>query len=648
MNGPYWGKILCINLSKGSISQESLDENIFRDFLGGYGLAVRYIFENQKGGVDPLGEENILAFAPGLLSGTGIPFSSRCAIAAKSPLTGTWGDSNFGGFMAEEIRKAGYDAIFIRGKSHHPVYLWIKDNKAELRSAERLWGKDTYQAQEIIREETGEPRAAIASIGPAGEKGSLLSCIIHDEGRAAGRSGLGAVMGSKNLKAIAIKGNQEITLMNTKALERIKTKLYISCSPDPGHLDSLFTAMGSKIAPRLGKRSLALVQKLIAKQNMGLKMWHEFGTSMGLARSVSTGDAPIKNWNSQAAKEFPKEMAAKISDRNVVRFNIDKYACASCPVACGAVVSSASASFPVTRGRRPEYEALAGLGSQVLNSDIESLIKAYDLCNRYGMDVIETGTTISLAMEFSEKGLISKEKAQGFQLRWGNGKELVKLVELMGKREGFGALLADGVAIAANHLSPASKDGVIHIHGQSPGFHHPQVSPSLATSFVADPTPGRHTAGNRMGQEMWDSSFPLKEIKVPSPPFNHPGDRGQAQKILSNWAQVIHCLGLCVFSAGFGELPYMDLVNVPTGWDLSQQELLLCGERIQTLRHLFNVREGLRPKDFILPSRLLTNEQAREEYSIGIKEYYLSMGWNPETGAVNEKELKILGLEKLV
>ena len=451
MLGGYAGKILFVNLSKGSISEELLPEQVCREFVGGYGLGIRVLYEKMKARVAPLGEENMLGIVTGVLTATSVPGSGRYGVVTKSPLTGAWSESNAGGTFGPELKTAGYDAIFFSGISPKPVYLLIRDGKAELRDASGLWGKDTYETEECIQNETGDNKLKVACIGPAGEAKSLLAGIVNERGRIAARGGAGAVMGSKNLKAIAVRGGTH--------------KMGIA------HRDRLKETQS---------RFLSVI-----KASDFAKGLTAAGTGGALSFLVSIGDSPVKNWRLTGTDSMPT--AAKLDSANMDKYKKSAYACQACPIRCGAIIEQREGPFAIPgETHRPEYESISALGSLLMNDNLEAVIKANDICNRYGIDTISTGTAIAFAMECYENGLITKEDTDGMDLTWGNADAIVALTEKIAKREGFGAVLADGPTIAAERVGKGSEKYAVAVRGKGLPFHDPRMSPAGGTAFIAD------------------------------------------------------------------------------------------------------------------------------------------------------------------
>ncbi|MBM3131755.1 MAG: aldehyde ferredoxin oxidoreductase family protein, partial [Chloroflexi bacterium] len=553
MTGGYMGRILFVNLSTGELRAETPDERLLKDFIGGYGLGARILYERQKGGVDPLGPQNTLGFTTGPLTGIRGFFGSRFTVVGKSPLTGTWGDANCGGDFGPKMRFAGFDAVFVTGASPSPVYLAINNGKPELKKAGHLWSMDSHETEDILESELGKG-VSVASIGPAGEKRSLISCVMNDRGRAAGRSGLGAVIGSKNLKAIAVTGTMEVPVADSrKAAEMARDYR--------------------------GKLS-----------GMMYEMFRQFGTAAGLSMCVLIGDSPVKNWAGVSA-DFPN--SAAISDQKVLDLVEKKYACWGCPIACGALMKVGKEYRYAAGAHRPEYETLSSFGALCLNDNLESIIRANDICNRYGLDTISAGATIAFAIECFESGLLSAGDTDGIELRWGNHQAIVDMTEKLAKREGFGAVLADGVKRAAQRIGRGLERFAVHVHGQELPMHDPRLAPSWACAYQGDPTPGRHTQG---GLALYEMGSPPPEWLPPMDKYTYTG-KGPFEAMIRNSLHAMNASGMCSFHAA--SLPpdaMPNLIAAATGWDFGFQTVLTVGERIANMRQCFNVREGLKPK----------------------------------------------------
>jgi aldehyde:ferredoxin oxidoreductase len=620
MAGGFMGKILWVDLGSGKLWDEALPEQMYRRYIGGYGIAAALAYERQRAGVDALGPENLLTFATGLLTGSGAPSACRFAVAGKSPLTGTWGDASCGGHFGAELKGTGYDAVVVRGTAAQPVYLSIVEGRATLRDARGLWGQDATATEDTLQAELGEPEARVVCIGPAGEKRSLIAAVMHDDGRAAGRSGLGAVMGAKRLKAIAVRGTRPIPVADKQRLAELR---------------SAFLAFVKESGPPISK------------------ILPQYGTAGNVANNLTLGASGVRNWALAGREAFPE--VEQITGDNVIKYQLRRYACERCSIACGGIFDVPEGPYPVRMGHKPEYETLAGFGTLCLNPNVESIVKSNELCNLYGVDTISASTVVAFALECYEHGILTQEQADGLELTWGNHQAIVALTEKICRREGIGDVLADGVKVAAERIGRGAERFAIHIHGQEPGYHDAKLCPSRGTAYVADPTPGRHTAGGAATAEFGRATAPQPGIDLPKIERYQYTGKGEVQAAWSNHKQIVEASGLCIMPSNWG-YRLDQFVAAVSGWDFTVEELLLTGERIQTLRHAFNVREGLRPADFKLPDRLIGKPPLTSGPTAGVtididtlvREYYQAMAWDVETGVPSPDRLQKLGLSELV
>ena len=608
MAGGYMGKVLFVDLSKGELKDEALDEKLCREFIGGYGIGARIIYSRQKAGVDPLGPDNTLGILTGPFTGSPVLSGTRYTVVGKSPLTGGWGDANSGGDFGPYLKFAGYDSLFFTGASPKPVYLFIKDGKAELRDAAHLWGKDSFETEDIIKAELGK-EAHVTCIGPSGENLSFISCIMNNKGRAAGRSGLGAVMGSKKLKAVAVIGNMKIPLADEKKAKELRRKYM-------GELKEPFVSL-----------------------------FRDTGTPGITADSAHNGDSPVKNWGGVGIRDFPN--VKPINGDNVINLQSRKYACWRCRFGCGGHMKAGTEYQYEAGAHKPEYETLCMFGTNCLNDNLESIIKANDICNRYGLDTISAGATISFTIECYENGILTNADTDGIEMTWGNHKSIVAMTEKLAKREGFGAVLADGVKAAAERIGKESEKYAMHIHGQEYPAHDPKLGYHFATTYKLDPTPGRHTQGQ---EGLKPPGLPIADFDAKS--FS---GRREAHKIASSHHNVMTSAGMCEFM--YWSLPTANAIheflNAVTGWDMTMDELLKTGERIQNIRQAFNLREGLNPLEFKVPDRVLGRPAQKEgpvagvtvDEDIMIKEYLATMDWDTKSAKPSKKKLLELGLE---
>lgn len=606
----YMGKMLMVDLDKNELKDEVLEEKLCRQFIGGYGLGARIIYRRQRAGVDPLGPGNILGFVTGPFTGTPALSGTRFTVVGKSPLTGGWGDANSGGYFGAYLKFAGYDAVFFTGISEKPVYLFIDNGKAELRDAIHLWGRDTRQTEELLRSELGND-VEVACIGPSGEKLSLISAIVSRL-RTAARSGLGAVMGSKRLKAVVVRGKMRVPVADEKRTKELRRKYLGELG---GHI-----------------------------------VWLKpIGTPFLVVPGVQSGDSPAKNWGGVGVIDFPHP--EPIGADAVIERRSKKFACYLCPIGCGGYMRKGTGEYRYEAGaRRPEYETIAMFGTNCLNNNLESIIKVNDICDRYGLDTISAGAAVAFAIECFENGLITRKDTDGIELTWGNHRAIVALTEKIARREGLGDILADGVKRAAEKIGRGAEKFAIHVGGQELPAHDPKHSFHYATGYRLDPTPGRHFVGSELSKA---PAHPQGLL----PRFDHRSfaGRGQARRIGNNFHQVVTCSGMCLFVywAYPSPDPVAEFMRAVTGWEVTIEELLKTGERITNIRHAFNIREGLNPLNWKIPDRVLGRPPQREgplagitvDDDIMVKEYLAVMDWDLETAKPSKRKLLELGLD---
>jgi len=610
MKGGYAGKLLFVDLTKRTIKEEKLSEDLAKDFIGGRGIGARVLYDMMKPGADPLGPDNVLGFVTGPLTGAGVLFSGRYTVVCKSPVSGTWNDSNSGGFFGPELKKAGFDGVFIVGASEKPVYLWIKDGKAAIVDASRLWGKDTAETLEALIEETGEKKLRAAVIGPAGEQQSLMAAIINDEHRAAARGGPGAVMGSKNLKAVAVRGTGKVPVADPARVREINKTVVAALKTGP--MAAMMTVIGV------------------------------YGTPAGAGGSALSGDAPVKNWGGVGAVEFGEESAGKLTSLIFdAKYKTKKYSCANCPLGCGALYKVEDGKWPVGETSRPEYETVSAFGTICLNDDVEAILKCNYICNRYGLDTISVGATVAWAMECYENGLFSKEDTGGVELIWGNAEATVAITQAIADQRGFGKALALGSAAAAEKLGKGA-EYLQTVRGMELPMHDPKLGPGYARTYQCDPTPARHMNG---GLGMMQKMNPKPEN------YNVDGTGAQDLAVTCSM-EVFTASGLCLFGmfvAPPEALPAF--IEAVTGWSFTMQDLMKAGTRIMHMRQAFNLREGLKPADFVLPSRSVGEPAQTEGPLAGISidyetladNFFTAIHWDKQTGKPDRSSLEMLG-----
>ena len=623
MVGGYMGKILFVDLSNKKIEEEELDYDFARKYLGGYGISAKIMYDRMKAGVSVFDEDNIFGISAGPLTGAPLPVVSRYTTSGKSPLTNSWGDANGSGFFGPALKFCGYDNIFFRGISEEPVYLLLGIDKAEICDAKDIWGKDTYATEDIIKNKYGK-KAEIACIGPSGEKLSRLAGVSTAKGRIAARGGLGAVMGSKKLKGIVALGGKKITLARPDRIEELRKKYIKQIKDGYG-----FAAMYSST-----------------------------GTPGYIEAGALNGDSPVKNWYGIGLEELKN--TDEYNYENIEKYMTRKNSCYKCTMGSWAHVMVKEGPYALEEEtHRPEYESASALGSYLLNTNYESIIKCNDICNRYAIDTISTGATIAFAMKCYNEGIISKKDTDGIELTWGNHGSIVKMIEKLAKREGFGDLLADGVKIASEKIGRGSEKYAIHVGGQELPAHDPRFEPSMASIYKLDATPGRHT---QAAQYCLPPDLPeiLDGVDF-SFSFGNKRDiytgRAKAQKILSALDHCVNSLGMCLFGFLSTSANFMpECYSAITGWDVDLNELLTTGERIGTVRLAFTLREGINPAKLEFPDIALGippfKDGPTKDITVDIdlltREFCKEMDWDLKTCRPGKKKLKELGLEWLI
>ena len=612
--GGYTGKILRINLTDQTSKEEALPLEIAKDFIGGAGFGIKYLFDEVKGGTDPLGPDNKLIFASGPFSGTTIPCASRMSVTAKSPLTGAVGMALTGGYFPVELKFAGYDILIIEGKAEKPTYVWIKDGKVQFRSAKKVWGMKTTDCQQIIKNELNDQNVRIACIGPAGENLSRIACIIN-ELRAAGRKGLGAVMGSKNLKAIAIRGTGEVSIADK---EKFKTAR-----------DAFAKAM---------KESPVLYPQ-----------FSKLGTPMVVDHTCAIGIFPTKNFS--ATGEYAP--ADKIGVEVQLTRNVVSEHCYGCPVGCSQLKVAKAGPYAGILAEGPEYETFYSFGGETGVDNIDAIIAADRLADELGLDTMSAGVAIGFAMELYEKGILSPKETGGLKLNFGNDEAMLTVLRLMAYREGIGDLLADGVKAAAKKIGKGSEKYAMHVKGLELPAYDVRGAKAHGLNFATSYTGADHNRGYAF-QEIFGIPIPYAVDR-----FSAEG-KGK----LTKWNQDVRCATcdaptMCAFLLDMA-VPAIatqntaDLMEAVTGLKLSAEEVQTVGERINNLARAFNAREGFTRRDDTLPERLMTEPLkagaskghfiSKEELKKMLDEYYTERDWDVNTGTPRREKLTQLGL----
>ncbi len=646
----FFGKILWVDLTKDSLREEELSEKTFHQFIGGYGLGCKLLYERMSRHLNPLSPESIIGFFPGLLTSTAAPYSGRYMVVGKSPLTGTWGDANSGGNFGPAIKACGYDGILVSGKASEPVYLSIMEDEIKILDASDIWGKDIIETELILKKKHGNS-IKTAGIGQAGENLLKISGIANDRGRIAARSGLGAIMGSKNLKTIVLNGNKRVGIFDREKFMNL-IKEYNKTAKNKPLASMKKSFLGDMFGMVKSMRRLKLGN--IDAPNLMRTIYRNFGTSIGNTISAETGDSPIKNWLGIGMYDFPYKKSANLSSVNINEYKVKDYGCFSCPVQCGAILKISDLN--IEEMHIPEYETCCAFGSLLLNNDLHSIFQINDVCNRAAIDTISTGSTVAYAIECYENGLLSKKDTNGLELNWGDSKAILSLVHKMIKREGIGDLLADGVRIAIDKIGKESEPYAINSLGSEIPMHDPRYFNSLAFSYAYDPTPGRHTTASIDFAEIGAYDKFEQKLHLPRKRKHNEDRKLEAQIITTGFHQILSCAGMCMFSTSFGPYPFIDLLNALTGWNDDIDAYITTGLRIQTLRQAFTLREGIKLSQNELPDRIIGNPPSEKgpfkgktvEYKNFYRNYCIKMGWNPENGYPLKKTLEKLDLEFVV
>ena len=619
LNNAYMGKILRIDLSEGSLTEEPLCEDWAKLYIGGPGLATRYLYDLLPAGIDPLSPENPLIFMTGPLTGTASASASRYSVVSKSPQTGIWGQSNSGGTFGPALKRSGFDGIIFEGRSPVPVYLRILDGEAALYPADNLWGK-TVPETEALLQEACEAHAVVASIGPAGENQVRYAAIMNDTHRAAGRCGLGAVMGSKRLKAVVCAGKMPVRLADA-----------------PGFHEK-------------ARRQIDLLDESMLKVG-----FDAFGTNMVSDMVNVRGGYPVNNWQEGVFEHIEEVNAQALTDKVLV----DGVACFACPVACGRGTEIRSGKYKGQRGEGPEYETTSTLGPMCGVHDMESITMANYLCNAYGLDTISTGASIAFAMEAYEKEILTPLQTGGLALRFGDADMVVTLVEKIARREGIGDLIAEGSRRMAEHLGEGSAHFAMQVKGLELPAYDPRAAKITGLGYVTANRGGDHMSAYVQGPTFIDMPFLIVDESSIRDPFVANPQEAKVVVDLENALTMLDALGGCKF---MGVLltaeDIVDLVSSATGWGFSVEDFRTSGERIYNLGRAFSVREGIRREHDVLPERLTADPlpggpaegmRIEPETLEALKDaYYQMRGWDLETGIPTPEKLEALELGELI
>ena len=569
--GEAGAHIARINLSDGSIKEFDLDEDFCKAYIGGSGFGVRFLYDEVPADTDPLSEANKLYFFTGPLVGTPAPSSGRFMVISKSPLTGIFGEANCGGNWGPMLKFAGFDGVICEGKAESPTYIWIHDGQVELKDASSLWGKDALESEDLIKQELGDDKLSFAGIGQAGENLNRMAAIINHYGRAAGRCGLGAVMGSKNLKAIACKGSKKVEIVDPNIIKEINKSIMGKLNTNP------------------------LVFSL-----------KNYGTPWFLNTMWIMGDVPFKNWHISAMDWGGNEHTDKIAGgtiRKTIKTKV--YACYSCPIACGCHVEVKEGPYAGIKGHQPEYETIAFFGTSCLNDDLGSICKCNDLCNRYGVDTISTGATVAFAFDLFEHGILTTDDV-GFELNWGDADAIVRLTEMIVKQEGIGATLALGSKAAAEKIGKGAIDYAAQSKGLELPAHDPRAFVSLGVHYATTARGGDHCSGFTSAADQ-GIIFPVLGIPYKTGRFDTEGKGIITGTFQDVWV-LFNSLTICYFAGlGYGSRDLMRMVKAVTGEDVTMEDAIhIRANRVNMLKRLYNYKCGVRPSDETLPKAIMT------------------------------------------
>lgn len=621
--------ILKIDLNKAEIKTERLSGEIYRLYPGGSALGLYLAMQDIKPGIDPLSAENTLVFSVSALTGLPISGISRVNVTAKSPLTGTMGDTQAGGFFPVHLKSNGYDAIVINGKSEKPVYLFIDGDKVELKDGKDIWGKVTGDAEDIIREELARDDIEISQIGPGGENLVKYACIINMCNRANGRTGMGAVMGSKNLKAIVVTKGKAM-----KAFD-----------------EERFGELAKSVSTRL-------------KENEGMAGLGKYGTNRNFESFSEEGFLPTKNWTTGVFPEGANNITGKTMYETILK---ERDTCFACAVRCKRVVEVPGMVDPRYGG--PEYETAATFGSYCGVTSLEYVSLANQMCNMYGLDTISCGATIAFAMECFEKGLIDEEVTDGIKLNFGNEEALPILIEKIAKREGFGDLLAEGSYRAAERIGKEAISLSISVKNQELPAHMPQHKPSVGLIYAVNPFGADHQSSEHDPALVMpkDSRERIRLAKLGihkgyEDNFTMDDEKVRFALETQRYISIQDTLCLCQFVWGpawelYGPDEMVELCKAGIGWDTSLYELMQVGERRINMMKYFNAREGFTKEDDKLPERIFKPLKGgptegvvldKEAHDKAKDLYYEMAGWDRETGNPKESTMKSLSLQWLL
>ncbi|MFX1318011.1 MAG: aldehyde ferredoxin oxidoreductase family protein [Promethearchaeota archaeon] len=600
----YMGEFLFVDLTKGTTQRKSLNWDYARDFIGGAGYAARLLYDRLAvETLNPLHPDNEVAIFTGPLTATGAPCTGRHAICTKSALTGIWGESTGGGYFGAELRHAGLDGILITGSSAKPVYLKISDDEVQIKPADHLWGKDTTETERILKADANETKLRVLSIGPAGENQVRFAAVMNDLGRASARAGAGAVWGSKHLKAIAVKGTQTPVLADPEVF-REQSKM--------------LTEILKAFIPILGDNGTAY--------------------SVDLLMNVFN-DMPVRYFSK------PSMNVEKINAKALSEYRSGQFRCHICPIGCGPIITVETDIVSLKDVLGPEYESIASLGTLCQTDDLALLCKANHLCDLYGLDTISCGNVIAFSLAAHEKGKIPKDLVGSLNLQFGDPHVIIQLIELIAKREGLGAVLAEGVRHAANEFGVPEL--AVHVKGLEVPMHDPRAFFGLALTYAVSPCGANHMQGEGLSVDM---GVTIDEFDIEPLDRHSDEGRGTLMAKLRNWKTVLNSLIVCQLAI-VQPSTLLPLYRAATGRDTTIEQLYEIGERTMTLKRAFNIRCGITATDDALPPALLrphasgSNEGKAPNVEHQLDAFYQFSQWDPTTGKPSPALLARLGLE---
>lgn len=593
--------ILKIDLTTGTTEEYRIPEAWEKDFLGGASLAARILYTSLTRELDPLSPDAPLLFMMGPMTGTSGPTTGRFVVCGKGPATGLWAESNIGGFWGPELRAAGYDGLWITGKAAEPVYLWLNGSQLEVRRAGHLWGQNTYTTQESIKAEVGQKSTRVCVIGPAGERGVLFASIMCDHGRMAGRTGMGAVMGSKNLKAIAVHGENPIPVFD--------------------------------LANYIPLRSES---NRVLKQDNEAKVLRELGTAGAANYAEYMGAMPVKYYTRGSFENVDHISGARMTETILT----GRSACQGCVIACGRVVKLGDRA----KRKGPEYETIIGFGPNLLNDNLESIVDLGELCDRYGMDTISTANIVGLAFHLFERGIITQEDT-GFELKWGNIDSIERLVNLIGRREGIGELLSMGSRRFAAYFG--AEEEAVQVNGLEVAYHDPRGVSGMTLSYATSPRGACH---NQSDYFFVDWGHTHEKLGITYFDRHDRAEKSANVALHQNWRTIFNSIIMCIFANTDPDLQ-IKLINAACDLNWTLDDMMRCGERGWNLKRAINNRMGLTAENDKLPKALL--EPFPDGGSAGyvpdlkgmLAAYYQARGWDAKTGKPTRKKLLELGLE---